>query len=325
IYRIPPLAGGGAAGGSAAGGSAAAGAGTAPRFPPDGSSAAGARLEQVRLPDNDLRRLRVTVFPMPDEKGPVDLREVRAHRETITEAETTPLKIISLKRTEDTRTKTSAFEMDLGYRHARVALLEFDFEDEAFRRSYELFSRDSETLRLPGGLTETGEPITTTFPAPWRPAVYGTFYRVPVGRAGEKAIDETRIALSDAEARYLRLVVHDQDDRPLRLRDVKAWALVERVVFPVRPGGAYSLYYGNPLAPRPAYDLPAVLPDLDAHPAAVATLGPQRPNPLRAGAPPPPFSERHPWVLWVALLSGVAVLALLVLRSARGLSRASHT
>lgn len=312
VYRVPPAA--------AAGRQAADSNGAAPAGGP--AAAGGARFEEVRIADNDFRRLRITVFPMPDEKEPIDVLEIRAQRETIREPETAPINVVSLKATEDPKTKTSAFEIDLGYRHARAAIVDFDFADEAFQRSYRLQSRDAETIRLPGGLTETGQIATATLPAPWRPAAYGTFYRVPAGRAREKAIDETRITLNDTEARYLRLVVADQDNRPLRLRSVRVQGLVQRIIFPVRPGGAYSLYYGNPRAAPPAYDLPALLPDLDAHPASQAALGRQRPNPLRAGAPAPPWSERHPWALWVVLLAGVSGLAFLVLRTARGLSGA---
>jgi hypothetical protein len=57
--------------------------------------------------------------------------------------------------------------------------------------------------------------------------------------------------------------------------------------------------------------------------AAEATLGPEVLNPVFH--PPPeeqrPFTERHPEVLWIALIAVICVLGMVALRSARNVGR----
>ncbi len=287
------------------------------RIPASGSFE-GVRHETVRLPDNDQSRLRVTVFPMPGETKPVEIVSVRARRRVETPPDTTPLPIASDRVSHDTDARTTRIDIDFGHRNARPAWIRFDFREEAFRRGYVLMGRNEITTTVRRGRTETGDPIVRTIDAPWRRLASGTFFRLPAGRSGEEAIDRTRIELDGVAARYLRVVINDHDDRPLRLRQVEAHAQVQRLVFPLRPRGMYSLYYGNPEAAAPRYDLPALLHDLDERPPALAMLGPPGANPLFGGAPARPFTERHAWLLWIVLLIAVAVLATVVARNMKG-------
>jgi hypothetical protein len=255
-----------------------------------------------------------------------DLRIIGRDREEapyVVEPETAPLGGASFRTERDPETKTSTIAIDCGYLHARPALLEFDFEDEALRRPYTIYGRDAETLLIPSGRTGTGEPVRREAEAPWVPLGSGVFLRLPPKRRGEKPIDEARIVLVDVTARFLRVVMEDEDDRPLRLRGMSAMGMVPRLVFPARAGGAYFIYYRNPEASPPRYNLAALLPDLDTRPPAAATLGASRPNPLRGVVPEAPLTDRHPWMLWVVMVAAVAAGASMIMRSARPPSSAT--
>jgi Predicted membrane protein (DUF2339)/Protein of unknown function (DUF3999) len=272
----------------------------------------------VVLPDNDFRRVRVTVFPTPGDRGRLGIRTVRALHEIVRPAETVPLRVAGVRTDRDPQRQTTTLGIDFGFRNARPLSLQFDFEDEAFRRSYTIEGRNTETTLLENGASRDGDGVTREVETPWRILTSGTFFRLPAGRAGEEAIDQTSVALPDAPDRYLRVVIRDGDDRPLRLRDVTARMLTRRVIFPVRPGGDYVLYYGNSGATPPVYDLPALLPEPQTRALLEARLEAPRANPLHRPAEPP-WSERYPWLLWVVLPLAVAMLAALIYRNLKGL------
>jgi hypothetical protein len=88
-----------------------------------------------------------------------------------------------------------------------------------------------------------------------------------------------------------------------------------RVVFRAEPGRGYRLLYGNPRAALPEYELARVTRAADLEAAAAATVGPGVRN--SAWADPAPWTERHPAVLWGALLATMAILGWLAVRALR--------
>ena len=296
-----------------------------------GTSAQVAALDEVPMPDNDYRRLRVTVFPMPDEKTPVSILRVTARHRTTIPPETRTLPVTMLT-ASDPNAKTTTIDLDFGHDNARPLDVTFDFTDAAFRRSYQVYGRPTAKMIVRPGKTESGEAIEREVDTPWRPIGSGLFLKMPpeagkMPRAAasdkpDKPVVQTTVTLPGDAQRYVRVVIRDADDQPLRPATVSARALVHRLVFRASPAGSYTLYYGNRDAVAPAYDLASLLPDLDAHPPAEARLGPAADNPLREATRGAPFSERHPWTLWVVLIAAVAMLAAVVVRNARALPRA---
>ncbi len=110
--------------------------------------------------------------------------------------------------------------------------------------------------------------------------------------------------------RYLRLRIFHHDDQPIGVSKVYLEALARRVRFESNAAGDVWLYYGNPEAKAPVYDLPVVLASQAPATEAAAALGPEQANPIYRPPPPPrkPWSERHPVILYVTL--AVAVLGL---------------
>jgi uncharacterized membrane protein len=281
------------------------------------SAASKARDDVVVLPDTDYARLRVTVHPSQGETGPIRLLGVEATRDTRIEPETIPLPVASFSTIGDREKKTTIIDIDFGFRNARPHSVWLEFEEAAFWREHHLFGRNETRTVVQTGTTETGELVRREIEAPWRALGSGIF-QAPPPAADRTGGAETVLAI-DEPLRYLRAVIEDRDDRPLRLRSVRADQLVTRIVFPADAGGPYHLYYGNPEAAGPMYDLARVLGDLDSNPPAAATLGPTGLNPLhRATARSRPWSERYPWVLWIALLLAVGALLVTVLRNLAG-------
>lgn len=130
---------------------------------------------------------------------------------------------------------------------------------------------------------------------------------VLVKTEGQESLTLSLTGNTGRTPRFWRARLYHRDDRPLTIQRIH-FESVERVVkFERAQPGEYRLYYGNPEANTPAYDLAARVASRKLEEAAAA-LGPSEPNPAyQAPVPPPkPFSERYPW-----LLTSVLVLAVL--------------
>jgi hypothetical protein len=137
----------------------------------------------------------------------------------------------------------------------------------------------------------------------WRYIGSGVVYRLP---------DEESTILSFPEQwdRYARLRIFNGDDRPLPVQQVIFEALERRVKFLADAAGEYALYYGNPDAKAPVYDLGAVLAHGKPMPEISLAAGPERPNPAYRPPTPPvkPWTDRYPALLYTVL--AVAVLGM---------------
>ena len=116
----------------------------------------------------------------------------------------------------------------------------------------------------------------------------------------------------------MKLTVTDDRNAPLPILEFTAQSAAREVVFEAQAAGAgpIRVYYGNPKALAPRYDLAARLPaELRPAPVRVA-LGPQRDNPIYRPEPRP-FSERSPWLVYVVLGAASLVLAAILLSLVR--------
>ena len=104
------------------------------------------------------------------------------------------------------------------------------------------------------------------------------------------------------------IAIDNGDDPPLSLESVRLQMLERDLCFESAGSGHYTLYYGDRSLAAPRYDY-ATLFALQADAANVA-MGPETAN---AAYQPRPderaFTERHPALLWVALVLVIALLA----------------
>ncbi len=143
----------------------------------------------------------------------------------------------------------------------------------------------------------------------WRSLTSGTVYRM--GRGPER--DHLRVELGDTRAQLLRVEVVNRSDPPLAGASLTFFATPRRVVFRADPARTYRLLYGNPRVSAPDYEMTRVVSPADLDAAAPAGLGTETPNP--GYVDPAPWTERHPAVLWVALVVAVAVVGALAIRT----------
>jgi hypothetical protein len=143
----------------------------------------------------------------------------------------------------------------------------------------------------------------------WAYVGAGVVFRVP---------DEESTVLQFPEQwdRYVRLRIFNGDDRPLPVKRAVFETIERRVEFLAGPAGGYSLYYGNPGARAPAYDLAAILARRAPEPAIMLTAGPAQRNPAYVPPPVPekPWSDRYPAVLYTVLAAAILGMGYVTVR-----------
>ncbi|MFY9745439.1 MAG: DUF3999 family protein [Acidobacteriaceae bacterium] len=179
------------------------------------------------------------------------------------------------------------------------------------------FSRDV-TVRVEpavaGKQTTEGEP-----PAPIESS--GNLLRLHATRDGHR-IDEEHLAVDapwtqfSGETSAWTVTIDNGDDAPLKITDVRLEMAERKLCFDAAAGARYALFLGDPALSAPRYDYATLfVPEADA---AQATLGPEQANPEYESRPDArAFTERHPALLWVALVLVVVLLGVVAVRTAK--------
>lgn len=154
--------------------------------------------------------------------------------------------------------------------------------------------------------------------------ITGTILRVHATEDGrEIRMEELGVpATLGANLQYkakVEVAIENGDDQPLPLAAVRLEMRQRRICFEAAAAanGGLALYYGDPKLEVPEYDY-ARLFAASAQPLT-AVLGPETLNPTYTAPPEErkPFTERHPEVLWIALIAVVCVLGTVALRAAK--------
>lgn len=146
----------------------------------------------------------------------------------------------------------------------------------------------------------------------------GSISRIRMKSGGNEVATET-LALSACTSKERQFVIEidNGDNVPLPIDKVEPQSLERRIYFDPAAKTAITLYYGDEKLPAPEYDFAKFFHK--AEDAAKAVLGPESQNASYTGRPDSrPWSERHGWVLWGAMLLAVAVLGGLALRGIAG-------
>jgi len=154
-----------------------------------------------------------------------------------------------------------------------------------------------------------------------QPVTYRDEIRRIHGMHGGRLIDDEQLAIKISEATSPRpskwtVTIDNGDDRPIALTAVRLQMQKRDLCFDAAPGAKYTLFYGDPALSAPRYDYASFF-QLDKN-ASLVKLAAEQANPQYESRPDErPFTEKHPLLLWVALVLVVMVLGGVALRSAK--------
>ncbi|HYX53330.1 MAG TPA: DUF3999 family protein [Candidatus Limnocylindrales bacterium] len=143
----------------------------------------------------------------------------------------------------------------------------------------------------------------------------GEISRIHLVRFGNKVDSENfEVAFSAPGEKKLSVVIHNGDDAPLRLQSARLEQQERRLYFEAAATNPLTLYYGDEKLAAPVYDYAKLFQREKT--AAAATLGAEQENRAYTGRPDErPWTERHPVLLWIAIIVAVLVLGAVALRS----------
>ena len=251
----------------------------------------------VSYPASRARWVRVTLEPSRGAPLPVRGAAVRAS-EVVAEREEDIVPATIVERERDGARKVSRLVLDLGGRRP-LDRIELDVTDRNFYRVVTVEAADDRRL--------------------WRWAGSAAVSALEVPKRPER---DTKVRLPETSARYLRLTIQDQDDRPLEITGARAAGVRRTVAFEAVPGHEYVLDYGNPRAVAPRYDVERTVRALGLARLPQAALG--APIPLPPTPPParPPWLDAQPVAMWAAMAVAVVALGALLFRLMRGVRAA---
>jgi hypothetical protein len=142
----------------------------------------------------------------------------------------------------------------------------------------------------------------------------GDISRVRIDRAGMLVTSEDlAVSVFAKPVGRLTLTVDNADNPPLQLTSVQPLSVERRVYFDPQGKTTLKLYYGDQKLSAPVYDYARFF-HLDES-AARGLLSPGAHNNVYTGRPDErPWSDRHPAVLWAAMLLALAALAAVAIR-----------
>jgi hypothetical protein len=149
---------------------------------------------------------------------------------------------------------------------------------------------------------------------------YGNLLRIHRVQDGHH-IDEERLVVDPPEFAFgtagkWTITVDNGDDVPIRFASVRLEMLQRLLCFEAAGHATYLLYYGDKALIAPHYDYGRWFAPQDG--AGAAMLGPEFINAAyRQRLDERPFTERHPALLWSALVVVVLLLGFIALRSAK--------
>ena len=244
----------------------------------------------VKYPEHRYRYLRVRVWN--EKESPLEIEGASLSLVTTT----TPRRIVHpstlLSRAEDSKLKASVAVLDLSYEKLPSDFLTIETPEQNFSRRAEILgSNDQKT---------------------WQSLLQSDLYRF---RTAKYSVEKKTLHFPEARHRYLKVIVYNQDDPPLKLEAFEVQGIEKDLIFQFQPDRQNSLYYGSPNAQAPKYDIERVKSYLSLDSLPRARLGGESENrDYRPSSPMRPWTETQPILFWVVLILLVTGLGSYILR-----------
>lgn len=126
------------------------------------------------------------------------------------------------------------------------------------------------------------------------------------------------IDMPEVAAKEFRLIFKNLDSPPLSVTNITGKGYRRLLIFKQQADRKLYLFWGNPLAQQPRFDLAGIIVKQKLDELPMASLGPVRENTKFAGNDARlPFTERYKYLLYVVVILAIAILIFLQYRVIR--------
>lgn len=251
------------------------------------------RIEKIRhtrinFPQMNFRYIALKINN--SEAQPLNISDVKVLRQSMEQEQTYTI-YGKIENTENNSTlKESSFVVNMNTAFPIDRLI-INTTERNFQRSVDVqIKRDNET---------------------WQPWAQGTIFSFDTANMHES---QFKIDIPTVSAREFRLVFKNFDSPPLPVTQVTGQGYSRLLVFKKQADRKMYLFWGNPLAKQPHYDLSGVITKTNLN-LPGAYLGQAYPNSKFAGnSARLPFTEQYKYILYILVLLGIAGLIFLQYR-----------
>jgi hypothetical protein len=274
------------------------------------------RFEQVDLPVNDYRYLRISVSPMPAEQSSPGIDAVKVSRIEQSRAKGQAVDMVLTEHREDDENRASIYVYDMVHRLLPVTEIKLDIADDSFYRYVSVEGRDAATRQVPIN-SEDNRQRFKEVEVNWERIISNVIYRYVGANGNKQERVVLRLPSGGRVHKYLRITIKNYDDKPLSLKSASPNMVAHEIVFENKENLAPLLYVGSDSATAPRYDLKQRLADPLRIGAGTARLRSLSINPLfeQIESRPLAWTEKHKGVLLTVLVGVVLVLGVFIMKS----------
>lgn len=153
----------------------------------------------------------------------------------------------------------------------------------------------------------------------WVKSGEDTIFSIDTDRMRESKLT---VAVPELAATEIRLVIKNYDSPPIAINRVQFVSTAQELVFKIDGRKKYFLFWGNPFAKAPTYDLTDLIARVDLKQIATYSLGGQTKNPDFVGHDQQiPWTERYKYLLYgivILLIGGLVAFQYKVLKKSAG-------
>ncbi len=245
----------------------------------------------VKFSDSLFRYLKVKI--VDSGKNPVKIDSVSAFSQIIEKAKTKSI-MPKLTLKEDYKNHQSKIFLDMGMAGIPVGKISLTAVADNFKRVALLYSSINNK--------------------DWRSLGQFYLFRFHTPRFNGQNMS---LIFPESTDRYYKIEIENNDNQPIKVSKAVAFSTFREVVFEAEKDKTYKIFYGNPQARFPRYDIESFFQYLDVDNAASIALSPEKINNryIPPKGPKPrttPKSETIPHLMTIGLITAILLLAFLV-------------
>ncbi len=193
-------------------------------------------LTDIKFPDTKRKFFKIVIWNKGEK--PLVIERCWLYEERISEAPPNDITFKIISRSDNYEKKRTEIILDVVYKNIPKKEINLKLDSDQYYRNVWVFGSDDAEN--------------------WQRINSGVIYRY------NKENKNNIINLMESRSRYLKLLIYNQDDPPLKIEYISIKGEQQFIYFPVKKNEKYSLFYGNSDARKPIYEFEKLFPFMES-------------------------------------------------------------